>query len=195
MTELDSKPVKRSMRARIRTSVSRRTETRKRDERGSLLIDSLVAMAMVSIVAAGYMGVNNGVQDAMRHHKSVDQVDQYLTGLAEEASALPWESLANCMRPSPPANAANYTASCPAGAITQIAPEKDIGGGITVNVTTDVTWITSPVPSSPSKFGQKLVTFTASWKPVGGTRRYVTETMTRTAAPTEALPTTIPQES
>src|SRR5699024_2532423 len=106
--------------ARLQAAVRDR-RARERDERGSMLIEALVAMAMITIVVAGFMGVSNGVQDSIRHHESVDAVDQYLTGLAEETAALSWASLAHCgTNPGDLATNVKWnTGSCPTGTLAR----------------------------------------------------------------------------
>ena len=183
--------------ARLQAAVRDR-RARERDERGSMLVEALVGMAMITIVVSGFLGVTNGVQASMRHHESVDAVDQLVTGLSEEASALPWAAVAQCGSGASDlattVKYANTTADpCPPGAI---APSQTIAlDGFNVTVTTAVTWQT-PSPGSPDGYGRKLVNIVAKWTPPGESQaRTVNEHYTRTSSPSEALPTSIPKVS
>ncbi len=166
---------------------------RARDETGSILIEALVGMAMVTVVVAGSLGVSSNVQASLRHHESVDAVDQYLTGLAEETMALPWASVAHCGAGTDEGAGSSTTlvdwpdAECPP--VTIERTREHTVEDVDITITTTVDWVGTPA-QDPSGFGRKQVTMTATWTPAGDTRqRSVTETITRTATPSEAIPT------
>lgn len=177
------------MSGRLRT----RIQARRRDERGTLLVEALMMMTVISIVSASYVGVNAAVQASMRHHQAVDVVDQYTTGLLEEVQALPWASVALCDHANTvPDNQVQYVGTCPARTVDPTST-KTIQG-VTVTSTATVTWDDGSTSRPPAAFGRKVITLVSTFTPIGSDQtRTVRIAGSRTATPNEAPPTTIPE--
>ena len=191
---------------------ARLASRRARDQRGSVLVEALIMAAVGALAMGGYLAVTTSTQSVVRHHQSVDIVDQYATGQIEKMRALPWAAVANCSGDA--TNAApdglsndwnatrnlmgatepavyHSTTTCPTRYLTfyEVADVQNVK----VKVFTRVSWANGSAASNPTLAGQKKVTLTLRWKPVGSpSERVRTITAFRSSTPTEADANTLP---
>lgn len=180
---------------------------------GTLIIEALVAMGVIAVVLAGYVGVNNGVQDATRSNQARDITDQAAQGVLEKARALPYSQLAMLPDDNPPGVvvAPDGTSTYNGAAVVRFA-DGDVSStgtlrsvqdatiqGVAVKMSLYIVWLhpgsgdTPPATSntSPKTFGTKRIWVVATYTPLGSTTtRTVTYQTDRTSYLYEAPPAT-----
>lgn len=178
---------------------SRDSRRAQRDERGSMILEALIIMFVLTVTAAGAVGVLQSVRASADRQQAQTAIDQHLTGLGEEAMAMPWTSVVACRTPLAVAPAGGWGLTPPVQATVADCPTPGIAAARTVTIedrdvaiATDVTWVlpsaTPPAPApaaptDPGAYGLKRITLTATWTNPGS------QTPSSTSVVIERLPT------
>ncbi|GAB2732673.1 type IV pilus modification PilV family protein [Nocardioides pakistanensis] len=192
-------------RAYLRRHLARLRTARAQDDRGSVMIESLVAIMVVGLAMAGFTSTSIAVNKGQRHAQAHDVATQVAHGLLEKAKATPWNRLGYA----PTQPSLNKVVLKAGGQVLLPSPATtpewltDLPGdpvvtvdNINVTVVVSVRWKPGQGSGTAEKPGTKVVTVLAEW-PVPGDDdiQSATYTLTRTARAVEAAPTGLPEAS
>lgn len=162
-----------SMRARLRAKLDRR------DQQGSMLLEAVVVMFIITLTVAGFVGVQTAVAKSADQQQVQTAIDQHLNGIVEETMSIPWASVVACRASLLPYTPGSDTLP-PVQVLNSACPTPGIPAdrtveidGRTVSITTDVNWVlpsaTAPVPVNAAAYGLKQVRVNAQWTNPGAT--------------------------
>lgn len=189
------RPPSGGLRARLRGRLHGRAE------RGSVMVEALIFMFVISLTVGAYTTSNLTMNKVQRNQTAIDIVAQHAQGVLEKAKATPWADLA--FRTADPGyrtagvdNRPTVSTSAAASSASPLKPLETfyISGHVHVTQRVDVTWAAptaATAATSASSFGEKQVTITMTFTVLGETATH-TEIyhLTRTAAPSETVPFT-----
>lgn len=147
---------------------------RRRNEQGSILLEAVIVMFVITLTVAGYIGVQTAIAKSADKQQIQTAVDQHLNGVLEEASSMPWASIATCRASLVPVPAVGTSetspvqstlADCPTPGIQETQTTEIDGRDVTIS--TDVEWVlpsvTTAPPAGAGAYGRKRITVVAEW--------------------------------
>lgn len=158
-------------------------------EQGAILIESLIAMVVIAIVCGSFATAGYAVSINVRNSHAHDVATQATHGLLEEALAASWSSLAFLPGDGPAMVGTAHTVRGEEAAFR--STESRTVNGRKVDLAVTVVWKrgsnTCASTCSPSEFGTKVVTASASWRAADGRTIRSVKRIERTADASEAL--------
>lgn len=198
------------LRARLRTATDRGA----RSERGAVLYEVVIFMAVIMIVSGAYVTSNASMTNVVKRAQSFDIGNEAAHGVLEEIQAMPWNELA--LPGNPSASATKQTQGwrvlAPAGsrnAMTEVCSRSSdcsTGSnvvirtvrGTAVSITIDIWWKSDSTTRRPEceptvtaacetagGVGTKIIQATVQWQANGVTQTRV-QKVERTVTPVEA---------
>lgn len=192
----------------IRTPRLRHTAS---SERGAVLYEVLVFMAVIVVVSGAWVTSNASMTRSVKDSHAFDVGNEAAHGVLEEVLGMSWNALGVPGTPvaSPAADAEGHYTVRSAGAanvMTEICPVSTtctgttatrIIRGMTVQIDLSVKWKAGTRPAcagtpgiaceQATGYGTKIIRAVVSWKTGNGLTRSRTQTVERTATPVEAL--------
>lgn len=183
---------------RLRARLHKRLDAK--SERGDLLIEVVIAMAVIGTTLASYTSSNMTMEHVSRSRTAVDIVAQQAQAVLQEAKSSPWDRLG--FNPAVQSNVPDTDAE---GQFTvthdlpsvpgSLTPFKEVErGNITMTQRVDIVWegctdAAACATRSSAAFDTKKVTVTINFRVPGSTEeKKKVYTMSRSATASEAVP-------
>lgn len=189
--------------SRLRDRIGRRGA-----ERGDVLVETLVFMAVISLVAGAYTSSASNANRASRTMTAIEVVDQQAQGVLERAQVQPWELLG--INPAIQGRYKNNewkTEPLGAGKGYLVTHEQEVSSdaaqtlkpyttmttrGVRMEQSVYITWSDGkPLGTDSGAYGSKKITVKIDYKAPGVAARTKTFTGSRSATPTEAIPDSV----
>lgn len=147
---------------------------RHRGEQGSMLLEAVVVMFVITLTVSGIIGVQTAIAKSADKQQIQTAVDQRLNGILEEASSLPWASITTCRASLVAVPVVGTSITSPVQATLAECPTPGIQekqtvevDGREVTITTNVEWVLATVTTTPpvddGAYGRKRIIVSAEW--------------------------------
>lgn len=180
-------------------------------ERGAVLYEVLIFMAVIVIVSGAWVTSNASMTKSVKDSHTFDIGNEAAHGILEEIQGMPWNTLAVSGTPAAgPAADANgeFTVKTPGASnvMTEVCPVSTscsgtrvtrVVRGTSVDIVLSVKWKSGTRPAcagtpgstceAATGYGTKIIRAVVTWTLSNGTTRSRTQTIERTATPVEAL--------
>jgi len=182
------------MKPRLRMRTRHPRVTRRFRDRGDLLMEAMVVIALAGVTLGGFAATSITSNEAQRKAQYTDVATQAGQGVIEKAKSANWSNLGfNAAQAGYTAvgrdGAPTVTVPTPSSAVSPIATTSLRGLNFTMN--TDITWTSTPDSVGATDFGVKQIAVKVGWTDKAGKAYSTTVKSTRAPSISEAVPSNV----